>query len=382
METLQIVEAMNELEERIDRLRALYEQYFQGIERIEPLTLRKEVARRIHDLRREQIRNTGLRYRFQMLVQRFNSFQQYWGRVTREIEAGTYRRDVLRVAARFGEAEALTIMGRKRAQKYLALAAAQAARRAKDGANTSPPATLSQPPEELSDDDLEVLLEDDDLEEIEPQPVSREAARATVPARSTAAAAPAPSHGPAASASGSRPPGAPRRRISQLVAQVRAKRATEEGAKPSVPPPGPTPASRGPALDLDIADDLEPRGPGAAVRPRPLRPGAFRAEAPDQPRPPPGADAGVARANNVAPAGHSRQQSGGVPAEPRLRQIYEQYVEARRRTNEGVAGVTYERLSASLRAQAANLRAAHPTRSVDYEVIVQGGRALLKPILR
>ena len=44
--------------------------------------------------------------------------------------------------------------------------------------------------------------------------------------------------------------------------------------------------------------------------------------------------------------------------------------------------MTYERLSATLKTQAATLKTAHPTRSVDYEVVVQNGRALLKPILR
>ena len=59
-------------------MRALYEQYFIGIEKIEPQIPRKDVERRIWVLRREQIRNTGLRFKFQMLVQRYNTFQQYW----------------------------------------------------------------------------------------------------------------------------------------------------------------------------------------------------------------------------------------------------------------------------------------------------------------
>src|SRR5829696_9486077 len=102
MESREAEEQLGELESRIERLRALYEQFFMGIEKMEPQIPRKEVERRIWLLRREQIRNTGLRFKFQMLVQRYNSFQQYWGRVTREIENGTYRRDVLRAANRFG----------------------------------------------------------------------------------------------------------------------------------------------------------------------------------------------------------------------------------------------------------------------------------------
>src|SRR5438552_14472548 len=126
METAEIERELEELETRGERLRALYEQYFLGLEKLEPQIQKKDLERRIFTLRKEQIRNTGLRFKFQMLVQRFNTLQQYWQRVTREIENGTYRRDVVRAAVRFGAKEALTIVGKKRAAQYEKLAAAQA----------------------------------------------------------------------------------------------------------------------------------------------------------------------------------------------------------------------------------------------------------------
>ncbi len=127
MESSEVERELGELETRIERLRALYEQYFMGIERLEPLIPRKDVERRIWVMRREQIRNTGLRFKFQMLIQRYNTFQQYWGRISREIENGTYRRDVIRAAKRVGTKEALTIVGRKRAERYAELAEQQTA---------------------------------------------------------------------------------------------------------------------------------------------------------------------------------------------------------------------------------------------------------------
>src|ERR1700679_2710531 len=93
---------VGELETRLDRLRSLYDQYFMGIERLEPLVPRKDVERRMAILRKEQIRNTGLRFKFQTLTQRFNTYQTYWIRISRQIEQGTYRRDVMRATARFG----------------------------------------------------------------------------------------------------------------------------------------------------------------------------------------------------------------------------------------------------------------------------------------
>jgi hypothetical protein len=118
VESSEIEVLVGELEQRVDRLRSLYEQYFMGIEKLEPLVPRKDVDRRFYVLRREQIRNTGLRFKFNMVVQRYNTYQQYWQRILREIEAGTYKRDLRKAALRFG-ADALTIAGKKRFGKLL-----------------------------------------------------------------------------------------------------------------------------------------------------------------------------------------------------------------------------------------------------------------------
>jgi len=91
---------VNELETRTDRLRALYEQYFMGIERMPPLVPHKDVERRIQVLRKEQIRNTGVRFRFQMIIQRYNTYQSHWQRICRQIEEGTYKRDLVRAHRR------------------------------------------------------------------------------------------------------------------------------------------------------------------------------------------------------------------------------------------------------------------------------------------
>jgi hypothetical protein len=97
------VEALvGELETRVERLRTLYEMYFMGIEKLEPMVPKKDVERRLAALRKIQIRNTGLRFRFQTAIQRFNTYQTYWLRISRQIEQGTYARDVRRAAARFG----------------------------------------------------------------------------------------------------------------------------------------------------------------------------------------------------------------------------------------------------------------------------------------
>lgn len=93
-----------ELEERVDRLRALYEQYFLGFEKIEPSVPRKDVDRRFTFLRKQQIRNTALRFKFNVITQKFQTYSMYWARVCRQIEEGTYKRHVVKAAQKFSDA--------------------------------------------------------------------------------------------------------------------------------------------------------------------------------------------------------------------------------------------------------------------------------------
>lgn len=110
----EINKELEELDSRLERLRVKYEQYFTGIEKMVPWVQRKDVDRRFQLMHREQIRSSGQRFRFNTLVQRFTTYQTYWGRILRRIEEGTLKRDVLR-AQRLGGAAA-----RKRADADLA----------------------------------------------------------------------------------------------------------------------------------------------------------------------------------------------------------------------------------------------------------------------
>lgn len=96
---------LDDMETRLDRLRALYEQYFQGIERIEPTVARKDFDRRMVVLRRARPKNTALRFRRQQLIQRYTTYVSYWRRIVRQIEEGTYRRHVDRARRRRRRAE-------------------------------------------------------------------------------------------------------------------------------------------------------------------------------------------------------------------------------------------------------------------------------------
>ena len=106
MNVEEIERAISDLEINLERLGALYNQYFMGIERTEPLIPRKNVDREIAMLRREQIHNTALRFRLQTQILKYNTQSNHWKKVCREIEEGTYKRHVM-LAKRRMEARAV-----------------------------------------------------------------------------------------------------------------------------------------------------------------------------------------------------------------------------------------------------------------------------------
>ncbi len=98
-------EVLHDLAIKVERVKQLYEQYFMGIEKMEPLVARKEVTRAMLLLQQQYIRNTGLRFRFQTMLQKWSIYITYWTRTLREIENGTNARHVQkakRAAARDG----------------------------------------------------------------------------------------------------------------------------------------------------------------------------------------------------------------------------------------------------------------------------------------
>ena len=87
---------IGEIERKLDRLRGLYESFFMGVERAPPNVARRDTNRLILEMQQEPIGNSSLRFRFQSIIQRWVLMTAYWNRTLREIESGTYRRDVAR----------------------------------------------------------------------------------------------------------------------------------------------------------------------------------------------------------------------------------------------------------------------------------------------
>lgn len=341
MEREQIDLNISELETRLDRLRALYEHYFMGIERIEPSVARKDVERRVADLRKARFHSTAQRFKFQTIVQRYNTMQQHWSRICREIELGTFRRHKLKAERTFDS----------RPPPRPAAAAPAASDRA------SQDAAPSRTPDEAQPSGA---------------PAAQPAARP--PADSFADGEfPAIEFGTAAGVAPDQtvPAGAPEAGAGRgVLGRLRETGSSTltRGLLANVPP--------------DLAGRISARAP-AAPMPLPMPPAAgARAEKPAGAAAPPAASPPAASpppgAKTAAKADGPVTASGTL-SEARVRALHQAYVDARKQTN--AKAVSFEKLERSLRETETKLRGSHQGRSVDFEVVIKDGKAILKPKL-
>jgi hypothetical protein len=93
-------EELTELDEAIVNLQVLYEKYFLGIDRRPPEQERKRVSQKTREMRTASIRNTALKFKINTLFAKLLSFERMWDRTLREIEDGTYKRDVFKAKLR------------------------------------------------------------------------------------------------------------------------------------------------------------------------------------------------------------------------------------------------------------------------------------------
>ena len=329
MESAEIETLVNELETRVDRLRALYEQYFMGIERMAPSVPHKDVERRIFVLRKEQIRNTGVRFRFQMIIQRYNTYQTHWQRICRQIEEGTYKRDLLRAQRRMKPVEAQL-----------------AESEPPPPAPPAPPVPMPEeaPTKKVALAQLDAIddLKLDDFADLD-RALNAPVANLPVPPKPAAPAPPRPQWRKI-----EKPAAAPQ------AAAPAAPQATPPQPAPPAPKPGPPPVPKKPP----------PPVPAVAAKP-----------APPPPHPAPAAPPKPAAVPPAPP-----RSPADIP-DDRMRQLYSQYVQTRRAQNESTAAITYDAMAKSLRESSAKLREKHG-KAVDFEVTVKDGKTILRPVVK
>lgn len=402
MEIVEYELLLSDVETRLDRLKALYEQWFQGMERLEPTIARKETDRRMVLLRKELPRNTALRFRFQTLVQRYTTLQSYWGRVARQIEEGTYRRDLLKARK--------ALLASKDARKGPTDHSFEIELDPDEDDFEAPEAALPPPVQRpaatLPQPSGAPLASRPSLSPIAPPPAV--AAGTAVPriVSPFARAAPRPTIAPAPGApSGATvPPSAaqsplPPPAIATFARPTIAPAPTTTGAQgpatatfarpggaPSAPrptaPAPPMPAAPGPRPAPAVFTPATST-PGIPVqRPAPIVPTSASPIARLTPatlatRPPPTAPVPAAPAPRPAPAAPARSAESLTDQD--VRRVYDRYAEARRKNNE--PDVSYDALAKNLRDAAPKMREKYG-KPVDFEVVLKDGKVGLKPVPR
>ena len=100
-----IEESLDQLERKLKRLRLDYERYFLGTRPREPVMERGEVQKTILFYSNQPIQNTAQRFKFNSLNARYQSYKRQWDNILRQMEAGTYKRDVFKANIRRKHAE-------------------------------------------------------------------------------------------------------------------------------------------------------------------------------------------------------------------------------------------------------------------------------------
>jgi hypothetical protein len=84
---------LEELAQRIDKLRVAFDRFFMGLERLPPLADQAALERDVRRSQLRQVRKTSVKFRFQNLQARLVTYASYWNRILRMIEEGTFKRD-------------------------------------------------------------------------------------------------------------------------------------------------------------------------------------------------------------------------------------------------------------------------------------------------
>lgn len=344
----EIESILNEIEAKMQRLRTAYEQYFVGVERMPPTTMRKDVFTLVLRVENLYIQNTAQKFRSRSLIQRFNSYKTYWTRIERQIEEGTYQRDINRANRR-------SVRQREQA----------------DG----------QPIVELDlDMDLdlqEIQLEFEELEAAGAFDKPKHVREPVVPARNEPARA---------EISDAEREAIKQRKLEELRRQLLGGDAFGEAPAPA-PQPRPQPVQTTQPAPQPVAQVAEPSGPvderqAKLDRLKQRLGGPHRVAEPAAHVEPPARV--IERQPTQQPQPQRTIQRPAAPSPPinqddPARRVFNELIETKKKLNESTAGLTYESVQKSMQAQTEQLRQTRGAKEVDFKVVVKDGKAFLKP---
>lgn len=87
-----LLRALDTIGEDLRELEILYERYFSGEEKREPLQKREALQKRLRQFVNRRIMKTDLRFRYESLAARYHTYTGYWDRILRLMDEGRYER--------------------------------------------------------------------------------------------------------------------------------------------------------------------------------------------------------------------------------------------------------------------------------------------------
>ncbi|NLF26197.1 MAG: hypothetical protein GX589_11155 [Deltaproteobacteria bacterium] len=97
---MDINKELRRLDKMLEQLRVDHEQFFLGFAPYLPDQLHAEVKRLMRRIRKAPFKRVVARYRLRVLESRYHTYHDYWQRVLREKEGGTYSKDVFKANLR------------------------------------------------------------------------------------------------------------------------------------------------------------------------------------------------------------------------------------------------------------------------------------------
>lgn len=91
-----LAQELDELMGEVEALRGAYEQYFLGIERKPPTLRHDRLKKRVVAIQTSTVKQTAVKFKAQTLNSKLLTYERLWSRTLKEIEDGTYKRDLFK----------------------------------------------------------------------------------------------------------------------------------------------------------------------------------------------------------------------------------------------------------------------------------------------
>lgn len=86
----EIEDFLKELESNIKRVKVLYDQFFMGFEKREPSREREKLKKIFRNSNLHRHKKAAVKFRFMNLLSTFSTMQNYWDRILKQMELGTF----------------------------------------------------------------------------------------------------------------------------------------------------------------------------------------------------------------------------------------------------------------------------------------------------